>query len=495
MDKLRSYLFEILIVISLIVGVFVFYFKFFASAAINETEKPMVVAQVQNPLIAVSKTVAHQAPPDLLTAKPEVILRMDGSNTIGDKLAPAMAAAYIRQLGSEVTINKPMATENELQVIGFLPDENKVVAIEIKAHGSSTGFQSLINNKTDIAMSSRGIKQSENLDLLLKFGDMTNVESEHVIALDGLAIITHPSNPLKSISVSQLAEIFAGEVTNWSEFGGKNQAINLYARDDLSGTYDTFKSLVLKKHNKNLAPARRFESNEHLAKSVALDEAGIGFTGLAYASEDMILKVSADEGIAAIEPRQFSISSEDYVLSRRLYLYANKARAENFHVAGLINFAVSINGQQLVEQVNFIPQKITSTLPFVNHEFPIKYQQMALNAERLSMTFRMRSDRAEIDNKSAQDIDHLVAYLQKTPHKKITLIGFSAGESQDENADRTRAFIRSKLLAYELKQRGIRNVEIIALGNQLPIDSNHSEVGRYRNNRTEIWVVKADGNS
>ena len=75
------------------------------------------------------------------------------------------------------------------------------------------------------------------------------------------------------------------------------------------------------------------------------------------------------------------------------------------------------------------------------------------------------------------------------------MIGFSAGESNDEKADKNRAFIRSKLLAFELKQRGIKNVEIIALGNQLPIDSNSNEVGRYKNNRTEVWLIKSDQSS
>ena len=499
MDKIKSYIFEILIVVSIIVGGVLYYQQFHAdqpyevvAKAATAPAEQTVSSNEPSPKVTAEQRIHYQTPPDLLSAEPEVILRMDGSNTVGAKLAPALAAAYIRELGSEVTINKPMSRENETQVVGFLPATNQVVAIEIKAHGSSTGFQSMIASRTDVAMSSRSIKEDENLELLLKYGDMTNPQSEHVIALDGLAIITHPTNPLRTITVAQLAQIFSGEVTNWSQLGGQNRPINLYARDDQSGTFDTFNSLVLKKFNKKLAPARRFESNQLLAETVDQDVAGIGFTGLAYARPEMIVKVSADQGIRPIEPKQFSISSEDYALSRRLFLYANKERSENPHVRGLIEFAISSSGQQLVEQVSFIPQKITSTLPLVDEKFPVRYQQMALNGERLSMTFRMRADRAEIDNKSAQDIEHLVDYLNQTPHKKVTLIGFSAGESQDEEADKNRAFIRSKLLAHELKQRGIRNIEIIALGNQLPIDSNSSEVGRYRNNRTEIWVTKDD---
>lgn len=495
MYHIKRYLFEILIVLFVLIGAVVFYQKFGAGDRSEPaTTRSMATVAADLPQSAMSvSTTPFSPPPDLLSAPAEVILRMDGSNTIGDKLAPAVAAAYLKQLGAEVTINKPLTRANEMQVIGFLPSANQVVAIEIRAHGSSTGFKSMINKQTDIAMSSRPIKESENLQLLLPFGDMTQSESEHVIALDGLAIIAHRDNPLRSITVAQLAQIFAGEITNWSQLGGENRGIKLYARDDQSGTYDTFSSLVLNKFGKKLAPAMRFESNELLARSVAADVSGIGFTGLAYASEEMIIKVSADEGIAAIEPKQFSISSEDYALSRRLFLYANTKRSGNPHVQGLIDFALSIQGQHLVEQVSFIPQKVTSALPVIDADFPVPYQRVAMTGERLSVTFRMRSDRAEIDNKSAQDIDHLVDYLKQTPHQKVTLVGFSAGESQDEDADKNRAFIRSKLLAFELKQRGIKNVEIIALGDALPIDSNDSEWGRYRNNRTEIWVTKETG--
>ena len=149
----------------------------------------------------------------------------------------------------------------------------------------------------------------------------------------------------------------------------------------------------------------------------------------------------------------------------------------------------------MVELVEFVPQKITSSLAVETDDYPSKYRKIAAVGKRLSMTFRMRSDRAEIDNKSVQDIEHLVDYLSKQSHKKVTLVGFSAGESNDERADKNRAFIRSSVLAHELKIRGVRNVEIIALGNELPIDSNGNEIGRYKNNRTEVWLIESSKSS
>ncbi|MCB1582445.1 MAG: substrate-binding domain-containing protein [Marinicella sp.] len=495
----KNYIFDGLIVLTVILGSIAFYLLHYNEQAIdpvpgNDVNKPAAVIETEN------KTGGYDAYKnrvsiDLLKIEPRIILRLHGSNTIGGKLIPAMAASFLQQLGAEATITKPLKQLNESQVIGYLPHLNEVVAIEIKAHGSSTGFKSLINQTADIAMSSRPIKHEENLKLIIENGDMTKPESEHIVALDGLAIVVHPDNPLQNITVNQLAEIFSGKITDWSQLQGEAGTINLYARDNQSGTFDTFKTLILEKFKLDLAKSQRFESNAELVNAVRNDRSGIGFSGLAYAANDMILRVAADTGLPAIIPNQFTISSEDYPLSRRLYLYTNKNKTTNPYLIDFINYSVSGAGQQLAEKENFIAQKITTQLPNDISEFPSEYQKMIKHAERLSMTFRMRADRAEIDNKSAQDIENLVAFLSTQTYEKIRLIGFSAGESNDEVMDRNRALLRSKLLALELKQRGVRNVEVAAFGEQMPIDSNNDSHGVYRNNRTEVWLVKPEESS
>ncbi len=488
--KFKEHIYDGLIALIIVIGITAYYFlhvnhKSIPANQSNVQSKDESSAQVDNQAVLQESGLIST---DLLKTKPTIILRLHGSNTIGGKLVPALAAAYLQSIGSDVIATKPMPKPNESLVLGFLPNINQVVGIEVKAHGSSTGFKSLIGNEADIAMSSRPIKHQENLKLIIENGDMTNAENEHIVALDGLAIVVHPENNLKSITVKQLADVFAGKITNWSQIGGKDAAINLYARDDQSGTYDTFKSLILDKYKQKLGAARRFESNAELVNEVRNDHSAIGFSGLAYARKDMIVAVSAGTGLPAIEPNHFSIGSEDYPLSRRLYLYANKFASSNPHIADFIDYSVSRKGQQLAESEQFIPQKILAKKPENLANFPKQYRQIVKNGSRLSMTFRMRADRAEIDNKSAQDIENLVSFLNSVPYEKIRLIGFSAGESNDLATDRNRALIRSKLLAYELKQRGIQNVEVTAFGEHVPVDSNEDSMGVYRNNRTEVWI-------
>ena len=85
-------------------------------------------------------------------------------------------------------------------------------------------------------------------------------------------MIINPSNPIRSLSVAQVADIFSGTLTDWSQVGGKAGAITVYARDDKSGTYDFFKEAVLKSHGKTLAAnAQRFEHSMKLSESVSGD--------------------------------------------------------------------------------------------------------------------------------------------------------------------------------------------------------------------------------
>lgn len=190
-------------------------------------------------------------------ASDEIILRLHGSNTIGAKCAPALASAFLMtQLRAdrvEMTSGKP----NEVVVRGVFSD--KILGVEIHAHGSSTAFKDMRDGRCDIGMASRRIKPKER-DFLAHLGDMTSFACEYTLALDGIAVIVNKANPLNSFGVETISNIFSGKIQDWSETGGPKGPIEVHARDDKSGTYDTFKSLVLGK--RPLTPdARRFESN------------------------------------------------------------------------------------------------------------------------------------------------------------------------------------------------------------------------------------------
>jgi phosphate transport system substrate-binding protein len=255
-------------------------------------------------------------------------------------------------------------------------------------------------------MSSRKIKPAEQA-MLTALGDMTSPACEHVLALDGIAIVINKGNPIASLSRKQIQAIFSGQT-----LAGRPGRIDLFARDDRSGTYDTFKSLVL--GGAPLAPdAKRFEDSDSLSDAVATDPNGIGFVGLPFVRSARAVPVS-DENTAPLLPSAFTVAREDYVFSRPLFLYtpANPPKALTLR---FIQFATSDAGQEIVAQEGFVNQIVKKESPKLAGptavppaaDLPPEYARLTANAERLSVDLRFRTGSSQLDNKAIDDLDRV----------------------------------------------------------------------------------------
>jgi len=420
------------------------------------------------------------APPDGTT-----ILRIHGSNTVGAKLAPMLVAGLFEAKGLQSVRIAPAGKENEQRVTA-LDERGKTIQALVAAHGTGTGFAGLKDRTADLAAASRPIKQSE-AQSLAALGDMRSAESEQVIAIDGLAVIVHPDNPVQSLSVEQVARLFSGEIANWRELGGANAAVELHARDDQSGTYDTFKELVLGSQGKTLATnATRYESNDALSLAVSRRSGAIGFVGLASVGKSKALAIT-DGDSQPMPPTTALVATEDYPLSRRLFLYADPQKQSKW-TREFLTFVHSPAGQAIVEKSGYVAQAIAPIRLPAQAAMPAAYQQLAREAQRLTVNFRFAEGSAQLDNKAQRDVQRLIDYLNS--HDKqmnaAVLVGFG-----DARNDPARTALLSKLRAMavrrELARGGILVKEINGLGDQLPVASN-SEAGRIKNRRVEVWV-------
>ena len=414
-----------------------------------------------------------------------LLLRIQGSNTIGAHLAPALAAGLLRQQGVAHP-KQQISAPNEVSVSGR-DAQGRLLQITVAAHGSGTGFVALAEGSAELAASSRPIKDSEQASLA-SLGDLRSASAEQVIALDGLAIIVHPDNPVQQLDIAQVAALFAGEIDNWQALGGPAGAVRLYARDDNSGTFDTFKELVLSSQGKQLAgAAQRFESSDELSERVSQDPQAIGFIGLPYIRQAKALHI-ADQGSQAMPASRELISTEDYPLSRRLFFYL-KPDESNPWARALVEFAQSAEGQAIVTANGFIGQQVQAMRVAVDASQPRVYQRLAAQAQRLSVNFRFREGSAELDNKALHDLQRLLDYLKANDkqHRQLVLVGFG-----DPKSDPARAALLSKLRAMavrrELARAGILPRDILGLGEQLPVASNQQDDGRLKNRRVEVWV-------
>ncbi|MGB4442295.1 MAG: PstS family phosphate ABC transporter substrate-binding protein [Coriobacteriia bacterium] len=243
--------------------------------------------------------------------------------------------------GSDTLLNVATAWSD-----GFM-DANPGVDISVQGGGSGTGIAALLNGTADFANASREIKDEE-----LTEAETLGVDPiEHKVAIDGIAVVVNPGNGVEELTLEQLGQIFRGEITNWSEVGGANMEIVLLSRDSSSGTYEYFKEAVVANEDENAeyaASAKLLPSNQAIADEVAANEAGIGYIGLGYLTEDV--KVVAIDGVkASVE----TAADSSYPISRYLYMYSN-GEVDGVMKAYL-DWILGPEGQQLVEDEGFVP--------------------------------------------------------------------------------------------------------------------------------------------
>jgi phosphate transport system substrate-binding protein len=447
-----------------------------------------VIKAVQNVTVESRLKVKGNAPvAGNLVKSDKPLFRLHGSNTIGEKLAPRLVEAYLMSQGANNVHTDISATSpNEKIISGEI--NGHIEFIEVHAHGSGTAFTGLLKDETDMGMSSRRIKDKEREELLAKTGDLTLSGSEHVLGLDGLAIITSPSNTVSSLSIDQLVAVFSGEITNWSQLGGKDLPIKVYARDEKSGTWDTFKSLVLESRKAKLSEAAtRVESSSELSDSVAREAGAIGFIGLPYVRHAKLIAVASSDKNKAIMPTHFTVGTEDYPLSRRLFFYTPQLNP-NIEAQEFVHFVATERGQSIVEDVGFVSQNIKLGKPFDNEFYPADMRELTARSERMSINFRFKSGSDELDTKSLNDLDRVARYVDVNAPKRVQLFGFSDSEG-DAGKGKELSERRAKVVEQQLIQRGIYPLVAKGMGDAAPLAASNTEEGKNINRRVEVWIL------
>ncbi len=226
-------------------------------------------------------------------------------------------------------------------------------SVDVTGGGSSVGINSFINGVTDICASSRPMRASE----MAKARSRGTIVNEIPVALDGLAIAVNSRNGVDSLTMDELRRIYIGQITNWNQVGGPNENITVFSRDANSGTYGFFQANVLK--NQNWGKGVRFlPSTSEEAREVARSEGGIAYGGVAYfkgKSGIKIIPIAVTKGSAPISPDEANVRGKKYPIWRYLYYYTNGAPRGD--VKKFIDFALSSEGQRIVEQVGYYALK------------------------------------------------------------------------------------------------------------------------------------------
>ncbi|HYO52932.1 phosphate ABC transporter substrate-binding protein [Archangium sp.] len=223
--------------------------------------------------------------------------------------------------------------------------------LQVTGGGSGTGIAALINGTTDIAMSSRPIKDPETQQVRQR---NPTGPVELAVALDGITFYVHETNPVEALTLEQLEGIDLGDITRWKDVGGKDAPIVVYSRENSSGTYVFVKDEVLGGEDFT-ERAQTLPGTAAVVHAVSLELNGIGYGGSAYARGIKELKVKTDARSEAIAPTARNIQNGTYPLSRRLYFYL--PREASGTTKAFIDYVLSPEGQKLVTDVGYFPVK------------------------------------------------------------------------------------------------------------------------------------------
>lgn len=435
-------------------------------------------------------------------------IAIHGSNTIGAGLMPAL----IRKMAETMpaTVDTRFGAKPEEQTIVIKPSSGQELSIDLASHGSGTSFEGLLSGVAQIGMSSRAIKPEEAAALNQRYGnDMLSPDSEHVIALDGLAVIVNNANALRNVAFTSetIAQVFAGEISDWSQLGGTPGPIQLFARDEKSGTRGTFDDLVMKPSKRKVAlTAKTFESSEELSAEVAKAAGGIGFIGLPYIGDNQALAIGSTCGISH-SPSRFTVQTEVYALARRLYLYTVGPPADALSQS-VVAFAKSDEAQVVVRDQGFVDQ----TIEFEDSQLKARWLndvaaatskpppqsklrqmiELAQAATRASVNFRFQPGSANLDNKAYLDVGRLARLLRepRMVGKRWLLVGFAdsdGGFAANEALSESRA----QAVAGALRAQGVAVPDNAVAGLSWlgPVACNDTAAGKALNRRAELWIV------
>ncbi|MBF0482968.1 MAG: phosphate ABC transporter substrate-binding protein [Desulfovibrionaceae bacterium] len=217
------------------------------------------------------------------------------------------------------------------------------VTVAVTGGGSGNGVKALIDGYADIAMSSRELQESE---IKLAASKKVRIMSRPM-TIDALCPIVNPANPVNGVSLEQLRDIFSGKITNWSEVGGENKAIAVFSRDTSSGTFESWRKLVMD-GEKIFPGAALLASSGIMLQEVSHSRQAIGYEGFCYVTG--AVKALRVEGVAVdLE----NVRSGRYKLARFFWLFAKEAPSPE--VAKFLDYMLGPQGRAIVTSCGAVP--------------------------------------------------------------------------------------------------------------------------------------------
>ncbi len=440
---------------------------------------------------------------------PQSITWYSGS-AVGTEALPQLIKAYAASVGASVA-TKVGSDVRSLEFRVTSGEGHLLGQVNIDRQGWRRGFEALANGDADAVWTSSQVRSSEGEAAAdASVADRTPPYKQRAWARDLLVVFVAKENPVASLSLDNIAKIFAGTITDWSELNLPPGKINVYAPSKEMGSWAHFDSQVLKPRESAITSvAVRLQHATQVSDRVAEDRFGIGVGSMAHLRNAKAVDIELSCGVV-VRPSLFKAKTGEYPLTRQLYLYTADEPKKPFAKA-LLAFSMSQQAQPVLRKARLVdsqPETARFNDEISRITFASKASSAALSkvllpeliqdvheARRLSVTLRFASSDSNLDERGLSDIARLAMMMNspETAEKSVILLGFS---------DSAGGF-KSNLAVSRRRAERVRDVLIKVAGASLPkgtdiihqgygslaqTSCNNTESGRALNRRVEVWT-------
>lgn len=435
---------------------------------------------------------------------------ISGARSMGDVLIPAMIEGFAASSGYALT-------REQLPGIGLryrlfdAQGRSEAAEITVRQTSSAEGFADLLGEEADIVVSLREVTSQERaLVRDAGLGDLRNARQYRVLARDALVPVVAPGNPVRRLTLDQLAAIYAGRVTRWAELGGEDAPITPHLVEPEAGVGRLFVEMVLAPRGLALADTVLLHGTERgLGEAVAEDPFGIGISTFSRATLADVVTLTGACGFE-VAASQATVKAGDYPLTAPMYVYLPARRLPKL-TRDFLAYMRSGSAQYVTRRTGFVDQAFTevpineqgarlaNAIRAAGAEIDLpELQRMAArfsDRSRLTLTFRFLNASTVLDAPSRANVALLAAAFEAGTFdgRSLAFLGFSDGEGDADQNRRLSQRRAEAVLAAVLNETEVfdrSRVELLTdgFGEALPMACDDTAWGRHVNRRVEVWV-------
>jgi len=430
-----------------------------------------------------------------------------GSSMMAEVLLPALIEGFALRNGLR-TSRHDLDSNHFVYALMNADTGTTTARFSFRVTNTDEGFADLLANEADVVMALREIRADERRRARdAGMGDLTGPSRSRVLALDAMVPVVAPSNPIRRVSIPDLARIFAGEIDNWAVLGGPDAPIALHLPANGFGLAQAVEDRLMGPIELALsADTVRHDRSSDLARAVVSDPFAIGLASYAETGATRALTLTGDCGFS-LSANRLTIKTEDYPLNSPMFLYLPARRLPKA-AREFLRYSRGPAAQIVIRRSGFVDQtpeeisvnaqgdRFMNAIASAGPETSLEQLQEMVETfdpmARLTTSFRFETGSVRLDAQSRSNVEQLARAIESGAYdtRALLFVGFSDGEgpavTNRRIAEARARAVRDAVL--RSAETAKPQIEIAAFGEALPMACDDSDWGRQVNRRVEVWV-------